>query len=64
MLHIRLVASRSAQEVLCQWLGVAQALAEGRKEEEGRGREEREMEVAEEGKSNKRGKRERTLDRL
>ena len=28
MFHVRLVTSRSAQEVLCQWLGVAQALAE------------------------------------
>lgn len=28
MFHVRLVASWSAQEVLCQRLGVAQALAE------------------------------------
>ena len=44
MLHVWLVASRSAQEILSQWLGVAQALAEGRgREEQQRGKREVKM---------------------
>ena len=44
MFHVWLVASWSAQEVLCQWLGVAQALAEGRgREEQQRGKREVKM---------------------